>query len=375
MAAYFQKIPGWYLDVGMSAKLCDRTDGRIVTRFNRESAPEGRSIPAVNVSNVLADPGLPTVVSDDLAVGDLAARYFIDRGQRSFAAFAPCNTHYAHLRVEGFTRTLKARGFEVAWVGHPNLFDSMRLKDVAGNILRVQESLAELSRPCAIFAVDDLRAALLCRIALAAGYEMPGDFLLLGVDDNRIVCESTPVPLSSVRLDSRTLGLRAAELLAGLIEGRIVTDPDVPLRIEIPPLDVVERASTEETSKEDPLVRRAMNLIEQEFHQPLRVDALASRLGVTTRYLQMRFRASLKISPQQALLARRLREAKTLLVDSSLSVTEIAYACGFGDYKQMAVHLRRECGETASAYRKSRRCMAYLPKERRGKRPEETVAG
>ena len=79
--------------------------------------------------------------------------------------------------------------------------------------------------------------------------------------------------------------------------------------------------------------------------------------GGTTRYLQMRSKAGPRLyRPQQALfLRRRLREAKSLLVDSTRSVTEIAYACGFGDYKQMAVHLRRDCGQTATAFRKARR--------------------
>lgn len=353
-AAYFQSLPGWYVDVGLSAKLCDRTDGRIVVRFHKEEKRETSPIPMVNVSNVLARPGLPSVISDDRAVGRLAAGYFLNLGVENFAVFAPCNTHYAHQRVDGFVEALKAHGLNTASAGQPDLLDSMNAANVAENIARVRENLAALPRPCAIFAVDDLRAALLCRIILGAGYQIPGDFLLLGVDDNRIACESTPVPLSSVRLDSRSLGFHAAQLLAAIVEGRENVDPAAPPRIEIPPVQVVERASTKTTAKQDPLVARALHFIDEEFPQPLRIDALAARLGVTPRYLQMRFKAAVDRTPQQALLDRRLREAKALLVGSTLSVTEIAYACGFGDYKQMALHMRKDCGQTATAYRKAR---------------------
>lgn len=355
--ARFKTIPRWYVDLGISAKFCDRTDGRIVARFRRSGADGQPFVPTVNVSNVLADSGLPTVVSDDRAVGRLAAQYFVDLGMEHFAVFAPCSTHYARLRLEGFVETLKGCRLSAARVGEPDMLDSMNPGEVSQNIARLRARLEALPRPCAIFAVDDLRAALLCRIILGAGYEIPKDFSLLGVDDNRIVCESAPVALSSVRLDSWRVGYRAAEVLAGILLGGddALGDSAEGLRVEVPPIQVVERASTRVPPMDDPLVARALKVIEEEFGQSLRVDALAARLGVTTRYLQMRFKAARDCTPQQALLRRRLREAKSLLVDSTRSVTEIAYACGFGDYKQMAVHLRRDCGQTATAFRKARR--------------------
>lgn len=347
-AAFLQSRPGWFLDNAGSAKFREREDGRIVACFRREDCADGP--PTVNVANSLAETGLPTVVSDDFAVGEMAAEYYLAQRRTAFAVFCPCTTHYGRLRVAGFEQALARSGFTAAVLGDPELFANMRVAEVDVNIRRMRELLAELPRPCALFAVDDLRAALLCRIALAAGYRIPEDFVVLGVDDNRVVCDSAPVALSSVALDSRGIGYRAAEVLVGMIEepGKRA---DAALRIELPPLKVVERASTAGGMQGDPLVTRAQFVIEREFNQQLRVEELAQRVGVTPRYLQMRFKAATGGTPQQALLERRLKEAKALLRGTSLSITEVAYASGFSDYKQMALHLRRNCGLSAREYR------------------------
>lgn len=349
-AAYLQGSSDWALDVLAASKFSGSVAGRIEACFRPR--PLADRIPTVNVSNSQKDSGLPTVVSDDVAVGEMAARFFVEQGLQHFAVFAPCASHYSRLRTEGFVSSLARSGHTTHLLGALGLFDSMSAAEVEGNLEQMRRLLAGLPRPCAIFVVDDLRAALLCRIALGIGYRIPQDFLILGVDDNRMICDSSPVPLSSVALDSRGIGYRAAELLVGILQQNpSLAHCSVPPRFELPPLKVIERASTQTGVRRDPLVARALFLIESEFSHPLRVETLAQRLGVSSRYLQQRFKKALGCSPQQTLLNRRLKEAKTLLRDTGLSITEVAYASGFSDYKQMAHHLRRDAGQTARQLR------------------------
>src|ERR1700710_1499380 len=61
----------------------------------------------------------------------------------------------------------------------------------------------------------------------------------------------------------------------------------------------------------------------------VRMPELAARLGVTERHLRRVFAQSHGVSPIDYLTTQRLLQAKQLLTDTSLPVTEVAFACGF----------------------------------------------
>ncbi|MCC5808270.1 MAG: substrate-binding domain-containing protein [Opitutales bacterium] len=352
-AAWFRNRPGWMFDVAGSAKFVERVDGYIVACFKPDGQRPGRAAPAVNVSNVLPLATMPSVVSDDREAGRCAARFLLGQEHPDYALFAPLDNEYTRLRAEGFRAELARTGHTPLTLGEPGLLDSMDRGQADKNTELLRARLARLPRPCAIFATDDLRCALLCRIILGAGYRVPEDFALLGVDDNRFLCENTPVPLSSVALGSREIGRRAAALLARCIEHGPSTD-SAPSRVTVPPEGVVERASTNVAAADDRVVARARAIIEAGFREPLKIEALAERIGVSRRYLEMRFKSVLAESPQQTLLRRRLREARKRLTTSDESIADVAYACGFSDYKQMALHIRKEWGVSAREIRASR---------------------
>ena len=61
----------------------------------------------------------------------------------------------------------------------------------------------------------------------------------------------------------------------------------------------------------------------------VRMPALAARLGVTERHLRRVFAQAHGVSPIDYLTTQRLLQAKQLLTDTELPVTEVALACGF----------------------------------------------
>src|SRR3954463_2237309 len=61
----------------------------------------------------------------------------------------------------------------------------------------------------------------------------------------------------------------------------------------------------------------------------VRMPALAARLGVTERHLRRVFLQAHGVSPIDYLTTQRLLQAKQLLTDTELPVTEVALACGF----------------------------------------------
>jgi AraC family transcriptional regulator, regulatory protein of adaptative response / DNA-3-methyladenine glycosylase II len=72
---------------------------------------------------------------------------------------------------------------------------------------------------------------------------------------------------------------------------------------------------------------------------------LGARLGVSTRHLRRLFCEHLGVTPDQLARSRRAHFARRLLDDTDLSVTEIAFASGFGSVRQ----LNRACAEVFRA--------------------------
>ncbi len=82
------------------------------------------------------------------------------------------------------------------------------------------------------------------------------------------------------------------------------------------------------------LVTRAVARIEDGALDDGSVDDLAAELGVVARHLRRAVQGELGVSPLELAQTRRLALAKQLLHDSGLSLTEVAFAAGFGSVRR-----------------------------------------
>lgn len=72
-----------------------------------------------------------------------------------------------------------------------------------------------------------------------------------------------------------------------------------------------------------------------------RQEALAQALGVTSRHLRRTFRQHFGVSPNAYTQTQRLLNAKRLLAEHSLSITEVAMIAGFGSVRRMNALFRQ----------------------------------
>ena len=84
------------------------------------------------------------------------------------------------------------------------------------------------------------------------------------------------------------------------------------------------------------------------------VDAAAAA-GCSRRYLERHFRAKLGRSVHDEMLLARLDRVKELLETTSLSIGEVAAACGFARASQLAALFRKATGATMRAWRREHR--------------------
>ncbi|MEV6431964.1 helix-turn-helix domain-containing protein [Nocardia sp. NPDC051463] len=82
------------------------------------------------------------------------------------------------------------------------------------------------------------------------------------------------------------------------------------------------------------LVCRAVDLITEGVLDTGNEAALAARLAVSQRHLRRMFHEQVGATPDQLARSRRAHFARRLLDDTDLSVTDIAFAAGFGSLRQ-----------------------------------------
>ena len=96
--------------------------------------------------------------------------------------------------------------------------------------------------------------------------------------------------------------------------------------------------------------------IQQNYAQPgLSMEDIAAHLGVTSRYVRMALEPD-GLTPTEYLRMCRLLAARRLLSSpafADLSITEIAYECGFANSSHFATEFRKRFGGSPRSYRQS----------------------
>lgn len=322
-------------------------DGILVSMRDRAMAEHIRraGLPAVDVSYMFPQATwLGRVTTDDQARAKMALDHFRQRGLKHFACYAPEIGRYAPHRATEFQRVVYEAGFECSTFPAPNH------RNQGWNVDQqlVTQWLASLPKPLAVFAADPYPARQLSEICEASGIGVPDDVAILAGDEDDLLCKVSWPRLSSIQLASHRIGREAAVLLAELMNGATV--PQSPLRL--PPLQVHARHSSQVLAIDDPEVSAALRLIRERASQGIRVADIMRYLPVSRRSLEQKFRTLLGRSPGEELRRERLSQARALLLETDLSVSEIAKAAGYTDVSRLSAAMRKEFGVSPRAIRR-----------------------
>jgi len=106
------------------------------------------------------------------------------------------------------------------------------------------------------------------------------------------------------------------------------------------------------------LVRRAMAFIHAHYAEALSRDEIAGHVGISADYLTDCFRQEVGLTPVTYLNRYRLLQARALLENTDLQITQIALAVGFSESAHLTRAFQREVGVSPRAYRSGKRAPA-----------------
>jgi AraC-like DNA-binding protein len=92
-------------------------------------------------------------------------------------------------------------------------------------------------------------------------------------------------------------------------------------------------------------VSGAIAWIKEHFAEPLRIEALAKQVHMSTSALHSHFRAVAAMSPIQYQKGLRLQEARRLLVSGAVSAEAVAYEVGYASASQFSREYARRFGQ------------------------------
>lgn len=102
----------------------------------------------------------------------------------------------------------------------------------------------------------------------------------------------------------------------------------------------------------NPKIVRAMQAIESNIAGAVRVSAIAKSAGVSPSRFVHLFKEKTGVTFTDYVIMRKMERAKRLLEASSLSVTDVAFECGYANQSYFSTAFRKAAGMTPKAYQK-----------------------
>ncbi len=305
----------------------------------------GTGLPFVDVRGTISHPDIPLVRIDDEAVGRAAAEHLIERGFTNFGYYGPPEENWSESRRDAFVRAATEAGgicriHEKPWaVSGPTGWDAAEAE--------LAQWLRTLPQPVGVMAASDRFGQRLIAAARRGSIKVPEELAMIGVDNDRAICEVCDPPLSSVVIDSVQQGYKAAALLHRMMNGeRAPAEP-----ILIKPSGVHERQSTDILAIDDPMIADAVRFIREHACEGIGVSDVLREIPLSRSVLQRRFRRIFDQTANDMIVELRLRRAQQLLIGTDLPIARIAEIAGFRYQRYLGAVFRKKLGMTPYRFR------------------------
>src|SRR6267378_947832 len=291
------------------------------------------------------------------AIAQMGMKHLLERGLRTFAFCGFMNCHWSSVREMEYARLLREKGFPcftrhihmASWTQQPHWLDTWRHEQPG-----MVSWLRTVSKPVGLMACNDVCGRQVLQACVTAGLRVPDDVAVVGVDNDDLICELSDPPLSSVGLDVERAGYESAQLLDGMMSGRIKEG----YVVHVEPTHVVTRRSSDVIAQDDRLMVSALSFIRDHFAQGISVSDVAEEVGASRRTLERHFSMAIGRSILSEIARCRIERAKELLLETDVSCCRVASGVGFNSLKTFNRTFYRRETLTSQGFRKRARSTA-----------------
>lgn len=288
-----------------------------------------------------------TVITDSSRVVELAARELLGTRCASYGFVSwPNRRMWSENRRFTFKKLLARQGIKVREFkpSSPNLI----MQDLQQEMARWVQ---DLPKPCGILAANDRIGTHFLGACMMAHVIVPFDCIVVGVDDNDKLCESVNPTLSSVGLDFKASGYRAAQMLYQMLRGQL---KDRPIE-SIPPVGFARRNSSRVFLQTDRQALQASEMIRAKACSGLEAKDVLALFPCSRRLAEIRFRKATGHSVLDEIRAVRIENAKRLLANPFQRLDAVAEQCGYESDTTFRRVFKQETGLTMREYQQSLR--------------------
>jgi len=183
-----------------------------------------------------------------------------------------------------------------------------------------------------------------CQIA---GLAVPDEVAIVAAGEDARLFEHTRPPITSVRQDTRAIGWAAAALLDRRMRG----ETDLPTETLVPPIGIMERASTDIYAFDDADVVWALRYIWDHVADGVTIERVLDHVHVSASTLTRKFRAVLGRTPAEEIKRSRIETARRLVTETRMPLAEVAVASGLGSQSLLTRYIKEATGETPGRLR------------------------
>ena len=334
-----QAPPSWFQSWQGDGIIARVQDERIIRAIS------SKRVPVVDVLGMHQQSGFPLVHVENNAIAAMAAEHLLARGFMHFAFLGLSDEYWSEERLQGFTTYLTKRNHTCQTLMLTRRF--FERTEWNKLVALVATWLKGLQLPVGIMLCSDVQGLLVREACQAAKLVIGDQVALVGVGNDRTLCEMSSPTLSSVEANHVQVGYEAAALLDGLMRGK--KPPAAPILIE--PWYVAVRESTDFLGMNDTAIARALLYIRNNCSGSVQLDAVAQQAGLSRSVLQRRFRRQLGRSVHDEVVNARLHKAMDLLRHSNENIDRIAEQCGFGYAQNMGRVFHQHFGRSPKEYR------------------------
>jgi LacI family transcriptional regulator len=312
-------------------------------------SPHTQKILELKIPKVICDsqqekfPGASAVYTNSRLITEIASEYFIGLGFENYAFCGFSKLSWSIKRYEIFNKIIIDNGYQGAhnyneWLGDTN--------EAETESWMISKWLQTLPKPVCVYACNDDRALYILEACKIANFKVPDEVAVLGVDNDKLVCELTSPPLSSIELSFEQSGFEAAKLLDKMIRYK-----HKPQDIIVEPVDVITRQSTNIMAINDQEVTKALIFIMENYRSSIQISDIVKATTASRRSLEMRFKKILKRTIMEEITRLRINSIKKRLRNTHESVYQIAQSLEFTIPEHLSRYFKNATGLSPTAYR------------------------